>query len=126
MPLPRSRLVRSWLRAGLALVLAGAFGFRITGTLSAWGCTGDGVRANAPGHAGHHGHHEGTPGSASPLCVCVAHGSGAGLALEPPRLVAAFAFPARLARSGHPGGMLLVPADRHLLPFSIGPPASLA
>ena len=122
---PMSRLSRSWLRVGLALLLAGAFGFRVTATPAAWGCMNDGA-GGASAHAGHHGHKSGEPVSPPPWCVCIAHGSGMSLALEPPRLVAAVAPPMPLARAAAVHSLRPVPADPHLLPFSIGPPAPVA
>ena len=120
-----SRLSRSWLRAGLALLLAGAFGFRVTATPAAWGCLNDGA-LGASAHDGHHGHKTGTPVSAPPWCGCIAHGSGMSVTMDPPRLVAAVAPSMPLLRAAAVDGVRPVPADPHLLPFSVGPPTLLA
>ena len=48
------------------------------------------------------------------------------VAMDPPRLVAAVAPPMPLARAAQWMAFVPVPADLHLLPFSIGPPAPLA
>jgi hypothetical protein len=122
---PIPHLSRSWLRAGLALLLAGSFGFRVTATPAAWGCLNDGAGGTAA-HAGHQGHKSGAPVSAPSWCACIAHGSGMSVAMDPPRLVATAAPPMPLARAAAVDGIRRVPADPHLLPFSIGPPAPLA
>ena len=119
------RLLRPWLRAGLALVLAVAFGLRVTATPAVLGCLSDGASGSASGHAGHHGHKGGPPASTAPLCVCVAHGSGMSIAIEPPRLVAVAVSALQSPRVSLLGGLRPVPADGHLLPFAIGPPAPL-
>ena len=85
----------------------------------------DGASGGASEHTGHHGHQGGTPASAPPLCVCIAHGSGMSVGIEPARLVTAVASPMRLPRTSLQDGLRPVPADSHLLPFSIGPPARL-
>jgi hypothetical protein len=118
------RLLRPLLRAGLALLLAGAFGLRVTAPPALLGCMNDGASGGASEHTGHHGHKGGTPGSAPPLCVCIAHSSGMSVVIEPARLVTAVASPMRLGTSLQ-DGLRPVPAGSHLLPFSIGPPARL-
>jgi hypothetical protein len=118
------RLLRSLLRAGLALLLAGAFGLRVTTPPALLGCMNDGASGGAAGHTGHHGHKGGTPASA-PLCVCIAHGSGMSVVVEPARLVTVVASPMPLPRASLRDGLCRIPADSHLLPFSIGPPARL-
>ena len=119
------RLLRSWLRAGLALLLAGAFGLRVTVPPAVLGCMNDGASGGASEHMGHHGHKGGTPASAPALCVCIAHGSGMSVVIEPARLVTAVASPMRLPRTSLHDRLRRIPADSHLLPFSIGPPARL-
>ena len=125
MRLPVPHFSRPWLRAGLALLLAGAFGFRVMATPAVWGCMNDGA-GGASAHAGHHGHKPGTPVSPPPLCVCIAHGSGMSVAMGPPRLEAAVTPVMPLARAAAADTVRPLPADPHLLPFSIGPPAPLA
>jgi len=120
---PVSRL-RSWLRAGLALVLAGTFAARVAALPGAWGCAA-GEPAAAGGHGGHHQHGHHAPGSPAPTCICIAHGSGIGLAVEPPRLVAWVPALPAVSRPGISDERPQLTADRHLLPFSIGPPALL-
>jgi hypothetical protein len=119
------RFLRLWLRAGLALLLAGAFGLRVTVPPAVLGCMNDGASGGASEHTGHHEHKGGTPASAPPLCVCMAHGSGMSVVIEPARLVTAVASPMRLPRTSLQDGLRPVPAGSHLLPFSIGPPARL-
>jgi len=85
----------------------------------------DGASGGASDHASHHGHKGGTPASAPSQCVCIAHGSGMSVGIEPARLVTAAASPMRLPRISLQDGLRPVPAGSHLLPFSIGPPARL-
>ena len=118
-------IVPSMLRSCLALVLAGAFGFRVATAPVALGCMTGGASATAPHHSGHHQHEHRAPGSPPPACECVAHGPGPGIAVEPSRL--APAEPPRV--ESVPAATLdhSVPpaAVAHVLPFSIGPPALL-
>ncbi|HET6346357.1 MAG TPA: hypothetical protein VFH51_15595, partial [Myxococcota bacterium] len=92
---PTPRLPRSWLRATLALLLAGAFGLRVTAAPALLGCMRDGAGGGASEHTAHHGHGGGTPASTPPLCVCVAHGPGVSVVIEPARLLTAVATPFR-------------------------------
>jgi hypothetical protein len=108
----------------LALVLAGAFGFRVTALPAAAACLSADWGTGTDGESGHHGHEGGSPAS-TPPCVCIAHISGLSVALEAPRLVERVAHPAAPARFGL-GDLRPRSAGRHLLPFSIGPPALLA
>jgi hypothetical protein len=122
--LPPVSRVRSWLRAGLALVLAATFGARVAALPAAGGCP-TGESKAAAGHAGHHapGHH--APGSPAPSCICVAHGSGIGLAVDSPRPIASVPALPAVSRPGISDHRPPLTADRHLLPFPIGPPALL-
>ena len=125
MRLPSPRLVHPWLRAALALVLAGTFGFRVAATPAGWACMGDGAGGGPSGHAGHH-EHGGAPASVPPLCVCIAHGSGMSVTVEPTRLVGTVLHPLHAARAAARDDVRPVAAEPHLLPFPLGPPALLA
>ena len=120
---PVSRL-RTWLRAGLALVVAATFGVRVAAVPAAWGCMAGGANT-AGGHAGHHQHGHGTPGSPAPTCICIAHSSGVGLAVESPRLLPSVPALPPVFRPGISEGRRPPVADHHLRPFSIGPPSLL-
>ena len=123
---PTPRLSRPWLRAGLALLLAVAFGLRVTAPPAVLGCMSDGASGGASEHTGHHGPKGGTPASAPPPCVCIAHGSGMGVVIEPAGFLRVVASPFGLHPASFRDGLRPVTADSHLLPFSIGPPVRLA
>jgi hypothetical protein len=119
---PRTSLLRLGLRACLALLLTGGFGFRVMASPAAWGCMTAGQAADGsehtPGHQQGHRHH----GADLPACECIAHASATGvtvepLALTPPRPQSS---PSRIAPFAD--GIAPVTASAYILPFSIGPP----
>jgi hypothetical protein len=117
-------MVRSVVRAILALLLIGTFGARVATPGASWTCA-------MPDGGGHemHGHHSGdqhhpVPGDDASGCECLAHSSavanfsapaGPAPAQESIRLVA---IPAGAARATDP----LPP---HFLPFAHAPPVPL-
>jgi hypothetical protein len=105
-------------------LLAAAFGFRVVATPAAWGCLTDG--AGVPGHAGHHQHHPDAPGSPPPACACIPHAPGLSVDGHEPRLTAAAPLPPQPVRTRIADDTRPVTANRHLLPFPVGPPASIA
>jgi hypothetical protein len=113
-------------RALLALLLAGAFGFRVVASPAAWGCMTAEHAAHGSGQpAGHeHGHPQHGPGL--PACECLAHAAGAGLAVRPLELAASYLLPAQSAAGPSGQGVRIATSSSHLLPFSVGPPSLLA
>ncbi|HEY7504750.1 MAG TPA: hypothetical protein VH700_11660 [Gemmatimonadales bacterium] len=117
-------MLRTTFRACLALILAGAFGFRVAALPAASGCVG-GSGATPQHHSGHHEHDHRAPDSSGQACVCVAHVAGAGLAVEPARLAPAPAPRSGIASTPAVNRRGPSRAGSHVLPFSIGPPALL-
>ena len=119
---PRTALPLLGLRALLALLLAGGFGFRVVASPAAWGCVMAGQAAHGSDHtSGHqqgHRHH----GPDLPACECIAHAPATGVTAGPLELAqpALRPSPAQVAHSAD--GIPPATASAHLLPFSIGPP----
>ncbi len=122
---PVRRRLHPYLRLGLALALAGAFGFRAAAAPATWACLHGGTEGVGLGHAGHGGHQGGDSRSPMPACVCIAHAAGMTLPFETPRLRAVVA-PPQPAVLLAVGELSPLAAERHRLPYSIGPPALLA
>jgi hypothetical protein len=117
-------MVRTVVRAILALLLIVTFGARVAAPGASWACT----MPQGSGH-GAHGHHAGShphpdPGESASQCECLTHSATFANFSAPPRhvpgreSVRVVSIPADAAR---PPAAL--PA--HLLPFAHAPPAPL-
>jgi hypothetical protein len=113
-------------RSLLALLLAGAFGFRVVATPVAWGCMTGGGPTTAASHGQHHQHGHQSHGSPPPACECLAHAPGTAVTVQRQGLDLAAARPVSATRGAILQQTLPAGAQAHVLPFSIGPPSPLA
>ena len=116
-------MVRSTVRALLALLLIGTFGARAAAPGALWACTMP-TAGDHTSHGHHSGNHGPVPGSDAPVCECVAHSSA----------VANFSTPCHRAPSEVSYRVVSIvaeaarapdPLPRYLLPFAQAPPAVL-
>jgi hypothetical protein len=111
------------IRALLALLLAGAFGFRVVASPVAWGC----LTAEPAAHGTHHpqshepGHRH--HGAGVPACECIAHAAGTGLTVKPAELARTVLLSAPSGARPSVEDARVVTSPSHLLPFSVGPPS---